>query len=78
MCDVDVLLIVRDRSQSRTTVYQSGQAGDLFTVKEAFQHIKEVTNDKSAGWKVVKYTNENYAEEESMEETVQPDNSAAE
>ena len=64
MCDVDVLLIVRDRSQCRTTVYESGQANDYFTVEDAFQHISEVKNDKSIGWKMVKYTNENYGEDE--------------
>ena len=51
MCEVEVLLLVKDNSYNRVTIYESGATqADRFTVDKAFQHIKNIENMEVSGW----------------------------
>lgn len=73
MCDVDVLLIVRDKLQKKITVYESGEVGHRFTVEEASRHFEKVVQGSTEaidGWKRLTYNNESYIGEDKTEDNL--------
>lgn len=63
LCEVDVLLVVRDNYCKKVTIYESGPEGDRFTIEKAQHHITQVQQELIKGWEIIQYTDDNYAED---------------
>lgn len=61
MCDVDTILVVRDKRNKRITLYESSP--EEFSIEEAKQlldSIKFQESEEALKWTKISYTNENY------------------
>ena len=61
ICDLDTILVVRDKKNRRVTVYESSP--DEFSVDEAQQLLEDIkfqVSKKAMKWTIIQYTNENY------------------
>ena len=68
MCNVETLLVVRDCNTKRVTVYESGPEQARFTLQDAYDHVRNMLNNELSGWSSIRYTDENYGEQEIFEE----------
>lgn len=57
MCDLDVLIVVRDRLLDKVTQYTSAQLGEQFSIDKAYEKIKR---DLNAGKNVKTFTDIDY------------------
>lgn len=61
MCDVETILVVRDKKNKRITLYESSP--EEFSIDEAKQlldSIKFQEGEEALKWTKIAYTNENY------------------
>jgi len=60
MCDLDILIVIRDRQLDKVTKYTSGRISEeIFTVKEAALSVKEKELD---GKNMKCFTDDDYEE----------------
>lgn len=61
LCDVETILVVRDKKNKRITLYESSaNEFSLDDAKELLDSIKFQEGDEALKWTKIAYTNENY------------------
>lgn len=57
-CDVDIVVIIRDRATKRITTYESGSVDDRFTLESAMEVVETVKEPYQCQWEHLRYNNE--------------------
>ena len=61
LCDLETILVVRDKKNRRITLYESSpKSFSLDKAREQLEEIKHKANKESMRWTLIQYTNENY------------------
>jgi hypothetical protein len=61
LCDLETILVVRDKKNRRITLYESSpKSFSLDKARDQLEEIKQKANKESMRWTLIQYTNENY------------------
>ena len=61
LCDLETILLIRDKKNRRVTLYESDPQGfSLDQAQEQLEEIKFHVSKEAMRWTIIKYTNDNY------------------